>query len=214
MKRGRPEKYNEEVERLIDNGWTIKDIVSKTNISQATVYRVLDKLKRRARHDFKNLMQHDFLWKYQKTLENYDKTVRQCNEQIDSLKIEYNQLKQLTLMDLENTPDNKHMARATLLSNLINIQSNRTNELQKLVTARDKASDSKAKVYNQGPVVNAIDEWVQKNTPSLGELPRIPELDSDEFKVTTKLNTTEETNNVIKMTEDDIKTLEEMNKDE
>ena len=211
---GRTAKYYVEIERLLDNGYNINEVVGELNISSRTVYRVLDKLKKQARYDFKNLMQEDFLWKYQKTLENFDKTIRQCNEQISTIGVKYDDYEHRVKEELDSCDKTKYMARATLLGNLINIQSNRTNELQKLVTARDRASDNKAKVYNQGPVVNSIDNWVHQTTPSAGELPVIPEIKKIILKKThTELNSTDNTNKLDEITDEDRAVLEEMEKD-
>lgn len=215
---GRQPKYVDKVEQLLDDGWTVKDIVNRTNIGRSTVYNVLTKLKKRARYDFKNLMTEDYLWQYQKTLENFTKTIRQCNEKIDTIDKRYDAIQALTMKDLENTPETKHMARATLINNLITIQSNRTNELQKMVTARDKAADNKARVYNAGPVVNSIDEWVRQTNPAAGEVPRIDAIQGviKKTEVTarelaSKLNTD---SNINDMSEEDLDTINEMKEDE
>ena len=53
----------------------------------------------------------------------------------------------------------------------------------------------KAKVYNAGPVVNAIDNWIRDNTPKIAELPELnmiepndkaektPEISEDDMKI-------------------------------
>ncbi len=167
----------EEVERLIDIGWSVKDIVKKTNLCKSTVYNVINKLKREARYDFKNLMHHDYLWLYQRTLENLDKTIRQCNDQITAINVKYDEIEKITMDELEATPEAKNMVRSTLITSLISIQSNRTNELSKLLSTRDKASETKARLFNQGPVVFSINEWINSNTPPTAEPPHLPELE-------------------------------------
>ncbi len=174
---GRAPKYHDDIERLLSYGYNAKDVSEELNIGIATVYRVLAKLKKQARYDFKNLMSEDYLWKYQKTLENFDKTIRQCNEEITAMKKRYIELEAKINLEITSLNDKKAITKATLLQSLINIQSNRSNELAKLTAQRDKASDMKAKVYNAGPVVNAIDQWINQTTPTNGELPKVDELD-------------------------------------
>ena len=67
-------KYFEEIQHLLEIGYEPKQIIKITGCSKATVYRIVDKLKTEARYEFKNLLQHDYLWKYQKTIENFSGT--------------------------------------------------------------------------------------------------------------------------------------------
>jgi len=174
---GRSPKYVDEVEKLLRNGWNVKDIVSNTNISKSTVYDVLAKMKKRARYNFKELMSEDYLWKYENTLDNFDRTIRECNEEMELVKNKYAIIESKINLQIVGLDNKQAMVKAHLLANLISCQSSRTNEIIKLCAQRDKASDLKARVYNAGPVVNAIDEWVNRTTPPAGELPRIQELD-------------------------------------
>jgi len=208
----RESKYFKEIERLLGIGYEPRDIIKITGIPRTTVYRVVDKLRRESRIEFKNLMRDDFLYKYQLTLENYSKTIQECNEEIVSMKKKYASLELLNMQALEGIPESKPMAKATLLANLNNIQSNRTTELTRLVAQRDKASTEKAKVYNQGPVVNAVHEWVNSNPPPMGELPRIPELDKvnpPPKTEPTKLNSQKDIDNA-KDNEEDERVMREM----
>lgn len=209
---GRRPKHVDEVERLLDSGYSVKDIIRTTNISQSTVYRVVDKLKKEARYDFKHLMEHDYLWKYQKTIQNLDLTIKQCNEEIETIKQKYNSLEIITMNEFENLPDAKASTKALLLGTLATIQSNRTNEMIKLCAQRDKASEIKAKTYNQGPVVNAIDEWVNGGTAQMGELPRVKELDSEDIKPS-KLNKKESKEEIDLITDEESAVLREMEDD-
>jgi hypothetical protein len=219
----RTSRYFKEIERLLNIGYEPKHIMKITGIPKATVYRIVGKLQKEARHDFKNLMSNDYLWKYQMNLENYSKTIQECNEEIDYMKKKYNSIEYLTMEALENCDDSKVVAKATLLSNLTAIQSARTNEITKLVAQRDKASDMKAKIYNQGPVVHAIDEWVSQTTPRMGELPRIAELkeldkvdDIVNNKLNDKLGSEPPKLNIPEpiLSEEDLEVLKEMEEDE
>ena len=208
----RKSAYFKEIERLLGIGYEPKHIMEMTGISKTTVYRIVDKLRKEARYDFKELMEKDYLYKYQLTLGNLSKTIQECNEEITFMKNKYKDLEIMVIKQLESTPNNKATAQSMLLSNLTTIQSNRSNELHKLISQRDRATDLKSKIYNQGPVVNAIDEWVTKNSPSMGELPRLKELDiinEDVIKVSDTSEPSEPINN-----EDDLRVLEEMKEDE
>jgi len=173
----RKSKYFKEIERLLDIGYEPKHIMKMTGIPKTTVYRIVEKLKTEARGDFKQTMSHNYLWMFQMNLANYSKTIQECNEEIVRMNRKYDSLELLNMNALEGIAESKPMAKATLLANLTNIQSNRTSELTRLVAQRDKASTEKAKVFNQGPVVYAINEWVNSKPPPMGELPRLPELD-------------------------------------
>ena len=64
----RQSKYFAEIERLLKIGYEPKHIMALTNIPKPTVYRIVDKLRKEARYDFNNLMEKDFLYKYQQNL--------------------------------------------------------------------------------------------------------------------------------------------------
>lgn len=176
----RKSTYFKEIERLLELGYEPKHIMKMTNISKATVYRIVDKLRTESRVEFSQLMEKDYLWKYQNTIANFSKTITQCNEEILQMRIKYDAIELQTLEAIDNLPPNKDMVRATLLNNLTTIQVARTNELQKMVTSRDKASDLKAKVFNAGPVVHAIDDWIRKTNPASGEEPRLGVLSNND----------------------------------
>jgi uncharacterized membrane protein len=208
----RESAYFKEIERLLGIGYEAKHIMKISGIPQTTVYRIVDKLKKEARYDFKNLMEHDYLYKYQMNIENFSKTIQESNEEIEKINKKYNTLELMTMDELNSCPMDKVIARATLLSNLTNIQSNRTNELQKMINQRDKATELKAKVYNQGPVVYAVNEWINSKPPPMGEQPRLKELDKVLNVITEplKLNTiTPETDS-----DDELNTQMEMESDE
>ncbi|KKN46005.1 hypothetical protein LCGC14_0676990 [marine sediment metagenome] len=207
---GRRPTHVDEIERLLDTGYNAKEIIKNTNISSATVYRVIDKLKRSARFEFKNLFKDDFLYKYWQTLGNFDKTIKECNEEIEVVKSKYAAIEFQIMEAMEGLSSKQAVSKAHLLANLISCQSSRTNELIKLVGARDKASDAKARVYNQGPVVNALDEWVNRTTPTMAELPKIAELENIE---PSKLNTSESNDISDEISDEDRKVLEEMEDD-
>lgn len=213
---GRRPQHVDAVESLLDVGYSVKDIIRDTNISQSTIYRVIDKLKKEARYDFKHLMEHDYLWKYQKTLQNFDLTIKECNMEISKMKNKYDSLEIITMNEFESLSDSRAGTKALLLSNLTTIQSNRSNELVKLTTQRDKATELKAKTYNQGPVVNAIDEWVNNNHPSGGELPRLKELDtlSDKSEEMISPEEPKHINEGTEISKEDLEVLKEMEKDD
>jgi hypothetical protein len=94
-------------------------------------------------------------------LDNYSKTIVQCNEEIVIINAKYDQLERLVMEDLESTPPDKYLARSTYLANLINIRNNRTIEIQKLIAQRDKSSEMKARIFNSGPVVYRINQVVE-----------------------------------------------------
>jgi len=170
----RKAKYFKEVERLIDMGMEPKQIIKVTGIPSATVYRIRDKLIAEARYDFKTLLEGDYVWKYLQTIANFSKTIQQCNERIDGLAGKYAKLEQDMRQELEVTPPKMAMVRATLLQGLANLQSAQTAELRELVNQRDKASESKAKTYNQGPFVHALDELIKTGK---AEAPRLKEVE-------------------------------------
>ena len=223
---GRPPKYVDEVEKLLRDGWSVKDIVSNTNISKSTVYDVLAKMKKSARYNFKELMTEDYLWKYENTLDNFDRTIRECNEEMELVKSKYAVIESKINLQIVGLSDSKAMVKANLLANLISCQSSRTNEIIKLCAQRDRASDLKARVYNAGPVVNAIDEWINKTTPPMGELPRVGELEKidppdPKTSVEDEVGENEITPSKLNSealhktpSEEDLKTLREMKEDE
>ena len=158
---GRKALHFKEIEHLLSVGYEAKDIVKITNIPKGTVYRIVDKLREEAKINFDQLMTKDYLYKYQMNLDNYSKTIVQCNEEIVIINSKYDQLERLVMEDLESTPPDKYLARSTYLANLINIRNNRTIEIQKLIAQRDKSSEMKARIFNSGPVVYRINQVVE-----------------------------------------------------
>ncbi len=171
---GRKSKWTDEVERLVDIGYDPKQIVKKTGLAQSTVYKHIEKLRRQARFRFSNLMSKDYLYQYFKVLDNFAMTIQQCNEELDLTHQAYDDLETQLTTAVNNLDHSKHpIAHSAMLGQLIQIQNSRENAVVRLTAQRDKASDLKAKVYNAGPVVNAIDNWVRDNPPKIAELPQL-----------------------------------------
>ena len=158
---GRKALHFKEIEHLLSIGYEAKDIIKITNIARGTVYRIVDKLREEAKLNFDQLMTKDYLYKYQMNLDNYSKTIIQCNLEIDTINAKYDQLEGMVMVDLEACPTDKYLARSTYLANLINIRNNRTIEIQKLVAQRDKSSEMKARIFNSGPVVYRINQVME-----------------------------------------------------
>jgi len=158
---GRKAVYIKQIEHLLSVGYEAKDIVKITNIPKGTIYRIVDQLREEAKTNFDQLMTKDYLYKYQMNLDNYSKTIIQCNIEIDTINTKYDQLEGIVMVDLESCPTDKYLARSTYLANLINIRNNRTIEIQKLIAQRDKSSEMKAKIFNSGPVVYRINQVVE-----------------------------------------------------
>ena len=175
---GRKALHFKEIEHLLSVGYEAKDIVKITNIPKGTVYRIVDKLREEAKINFDQLMTKDYLYKYQMNLDNYSKTIIQCNEEITVINAKYDQLERLVMEDLESTPPDKYLARSTYLANLINIRNNRTIEIQKLIAQRDKSSEMKARIFNSGPVVYRINQVVENKVlqPEMLNDAKAPEL--------------------------------------
>ena len=175
---GRKALHFKEIEHLLSVGYEAKDIVKITNIPKGTVYRIVDKLREEAKINFDQLMTKDYLYKYQMNLDNYSKTIVQCNEEIVIINAKYDQLERLVMEDLESTPPDKYLARSTYLANLINIRNNRTIEIQKLIAQRDKSSEMKARIFNSGPVVYRRNQVVENKVlqPEMLNEAKAPEL--------------------------------------
>lgn len=175
----RKSAYFKEIERLLKIGYEPADIIKKSGISKPTVYRIINKLQIDSRYEFKRTMSHHFLWKYQQNMENFSRTIQEMNEEIEIVKAKYDEIEQSIKESIEELVIPKQsMTKATLLQGLISCQSSRSNELIKLAQQRDKATEGKAKLFNQGPVVHAVHEWVNSAPPPMGVLPSIPELDN------------------------------------
>lgn len=185
----RKSAYFKEVERLLKIGYEPTDIIKMTGIPKSTVYRLTEKLQAEGLRIFKRTMSHDFIWKYQMNMENISQTIQQLNEEMVICKAKYDEIESDIdqAIELLSLPKQSSV-HANLLMAKISCQSSRTNELIKLTAQRDKATESKAKLFNQGPVVNAVHEWVNSSPPPMGqtphlELPKPPELNSNQILI-------------------------------
>jgi len=171
---GRKSRWTDEVERLVDIGYDVKQLVKKTGLAQSTVYGHIEKLRIWARYRFNNLMSKDYLYQYFNTLDNFARTIQQCNEELNEIPTRYDKLESQITKALEglNLP-HQALAQSALLGHMVQIQNSRENAVVRLTGQRDRATDLKAKVYNAGPVVHAIDEWIRNNPPQNAELPRL-----------------------------------------
>ena len=154
-------------------------------------------------------MTKDYLYKYQMNLDNYSKTIIQCNIEIDTINVKYDELEKVVMESLELCPIDKYIARSAYMTNLINIRNNRTIEIQKLIAQRDKSSEMKAKIFNSGPVVYRINQVVENKVLQ-------PEmLNKQEPQIELENNTEKveiiEENNVI--SDEDLQVLKEMEED-
>lgn len=208
----RRSKYFKVVEHLMETGYEAKDIVKISGIPRATVYRIVDKLRDEAKLNFKELMEKDYLYKYQKNLQELNKTVIECNEEIKRVNDRYDILERRTEEMLDMVEDNKHVSKATFLQNLIACRSGRTNEIARLIQQRDRASSEKATLYNKGPVVYRINQYVQD------KMANVPQMLN---KVETAKETLPEIveneiidNKVVEISEEDQAILDEMEQDE
>ena len=210
---GRKALYFKEIEHLLSVGYEAKDIIKITNIPRGTVYRIVDKLREVAKINFDQLMTKDYLYKYQMNLDNYSKTIVQCNEEIKTINTKYDQLERIVMESLEVCPPDKYLARSTYLANLINIRNNRTIEIQKLIAQRDKSSEMKAKIFNSGPVVYRINQVVENKVlqPEM-----LSEQSTQERTMPELVNNTEKVENIEEndvIREEDLQVLKEMEED-
>ena len=158
-------------------------------------------------------MTKDYLYKYQMNLDNYSKTIVQCNEEIKTINTKYDQLERIVMESLEVCPPDKYLARSTYLANLINIRNNRTIEIQKLIAQRDKSSEMKAKIFNSGPVVYRINQVVENKVlqPEM-----LSEQSTQERTMPELVNNTEKVENIEEndvISEEDLQVLKEMEED-
>lgn len=149
------------VESMLRNGWEARDIHKQTNLPRSTVYAKVKKLKKEARYDFDKVMNEDYLWLYQMNLMNYSRTIKQLNEEIERVNKKYDELEIITREALEAVEDGKHVGKSNLIANLIAINNSRANDMAKLTQQRDRASEMKARLFNQGPVVHNMAEWLK-----------------------------------------------------
>lgn len=168
---GRKSKWKDEIERLVDKGYDPKHIAKKLGLNLSTVYKHVEKFRTEARHRFGNLMSKDYLYQYFITLDNFARTIQQCNEELDTSHEKYDGLEGRITIAVNALDKAKHpIAHSAMLGQLIQVQNSRENAVVRLTAQRDRASDLKAKVYNEGPVVATIDQWIRDNPPKTGEL--------------------------------------------
>lgn len=196
------------IEKLIDTGYgDIHSLAQQTGLSERQCRRYLDKFTAEARYRFDNLMSKDYLYQYYNTLDNFSKTIQQCNEELTRMGIKYDGLEDKINMAVKALDHARHpIAHSSMLGQLIQVQNSREGAVVRLTAQRDKASDLKAKVFNAGPVVSALDQWVRDNTPKAGQL---PELNMSDESIKTSKPEKEE-----KISAEDKKVIEEMEKDE
>ena len=200
---GRKAVYKKQIEHLLSVGYEAKDIVKITNIPKGTIYRIVDQLRDEAKTNFDQLMTKDYLYKYQMNLDNYSKTIIQCNMEIDTINAKYDQLEGIVMVDLESCPTDKYLARSTYLANLINIRNNRTIEIQKLIAQRDKSSEMKARIFNSGPVVYRINQVFENKIPQPEMFNEVNQLQESPMELVNN----EEKNNI---SDEDLQVLKEM----
>ena len=164
-------KYFEQIESMLEFGYDAKTIAKLTNIPRSTVYRVVDKLQVEARYKFNNLLEKDYLYQYQITLDNYKKTIRECNEQIEETKKKYQQMSQLVTDRIASTNPRNEEVIAQYTAQQMEIISKKNNELEKLMGRRDKATEVLAKLYNAGPAMAAVEQWLKIHPAGKGKKP-------------------------------------------
>lgn len=198
-------EIGKKVERLIDNGYGDPRALSQqTGLSVRQCNRYLRKFKLEAKVRFDNLMSEDYLYLYYNTLDNFSKTIQQCNEELGNTKEKYDDLEEQVDGALEKLDEKQGITRSALLGQLIQIQNSRENAIIRLTAQRDKASDLKAKVYNAGPVVAALDQWVRDNTPKGGELKGL-NMSMENIKTSTSVE-----DEKSEISEEDAKVIKEM----
>ena len=151
-------------------------------------------------------MTKDYLYKYQMNLDNYSKTIVQCNIEIETVNKKYDELEKVVMESLEVCPVDKYIARSAYMTNLINIRNNRTIEIQKLIAQRDKSSEMKAKIFNSGPVVYRINQVVESKVLQ-------PEMLNDQKPLKEFVNNTEKVEEIVEdkaISEEDLQVLKEM----
>ena len=210
---GRKSVYIKQIEHLLSVGYEAKDIVKITNIPKGTIYRIVDQLREEAKTNFDQLMTKDYLYKYQMNLDNYSKTIVQCNIEIETVNKKYDELEKVVMESLEVCPVDKYIARSAYMTNLINIRNNRTIEIQKLIAQRDKSSEMKAKIFNSGPVVYRINQVVENKVlqPEM-----LSEQSTQERTMPELVNNTEKVENIEEndvISEEDLQVLKEMEED-
>lgn len=196
------------IEKLIDNGYgDIRSLSQQTGLSERQCRRYLDKFTADARYRFDNLMSKDYLYQYYNTLDNFSKTIQQCNEELARMSTKYDGLENKISTAVDDLDQVKHpIAHSAMLGQLIQVQNSREGAVVRLTAQRDKASDLKAKVFNAGPVVSALDQWVRNNTPKAGQLPELNMSDENNKAMPEEKKET--------ISAEDQKVIDEMEKDE
>jgi len=200
-------KIGKEVERLIDNGYgDPRTLSQQTGLSVRQCNRYLRKFKLEAKVRFDSLMSEDYLYQYYNVLDNFSKTIQQCNKELGTAHKKYDDLEDKLNIAVNELDQQKHpIAHSAMLGQLIQIQNSRENAVVRLTAQRDRASDLKAKVYNAGPVVAALDQWVRDNTPKAGAL---VELNTSIENI--KTSTPVEEDDKSEISEEDAKVIKEM----
>lgn len=208
---GRKAKYKKEMERLLEMGFEAKDITRITNIPQATVYRYVDKLRTEARLDFDQLMEKDFLYKYGLTLSNYAKSIQECNAELALIDAKYEKREKEIYKLMDELPEKSVMVKSNHMAQLIQLDAQKNNEKLRCIAQRDRSTELKAKIYNAGPVVQALKIWIAENNPKLGEEPRLNLIKGKVKEMTAREIHDALLPDMIEITEEDRKVLEEMN---
>jgi len=209
-------KKNEQmdiIEGMLRNGWEAKDIYKQTNLPRSTVYAKVSKLKREARYDFDKVINEDYLWLYQMNLMNYSRTIKEVNEEIERVNKKYDELEKITMEALQAVEERKHLGKSNFISNLITINNCRANDLAKLTQQRDRASEMKARLFNQGPVAHRTAEYLKITMNSTREILPILEKQKKQLNVISVVDM-KELPVLDSMSEEDKEILKEMENDE
>ena len=166
-------KYKQEVIRLLEMGFEAKDIELLTNIPHATVYRYVDKLRTEARYDFETLMEKDFLYKYGLNLQNYAKSIQECNAELALIDNKYKVREKEVRELMDELPEKAVMVKSNYMAQIIQLDAQKSNEKLRCIAQRDRSTELKAKVYNAGPVVRAVEQFVNQNISAKGDEPQL-----------------------------------------
>lgn len=152
----RKAKYFAEVKKLFEMGAEVNQIVKLTNIPHSTVYRIIAKLSSEATNDFQRLVSGEFLLRYFENMKNISKTIFDMNVRLENVDQQYTALENELRAELAQIPTNRNMERVSLYSLITQLHINKSHEIERLSNRRDKASEIKAKLLNDGPVAHAI----------------------------------------------------------
>jgi len=171
----RKSKVGAEVNRLIEIGYADPKILSiKTGLGLRQCQRYLEKAQREANLRFKHLMGGDFIHQYFRTLDGIGQTVYETNEDLKKLDTEYDDMEKRILQkieEFEGEPKKEYLVQM-YLNQLQSLISERYNLKKNFKIQRDKAYETKNKLYNGGLVVLAMDEFIKHNTPEAVTLPQ------------------------------------------